>query len=92
MPFDIKVNGTVRSVDVDGDTPLLWVLRDVLGMSGTRFGFIAARRAETASIDARYLQPKTYIGQHQFSGGRPIEPSANAFYRNQHQGIMDFPA
>ena len=32
MSFTIKVNGTAYSVDVDGDTPLLWVLRDVLGM------------------------------------------------------------
>jgi isoquinoline 1-oxidoreductase subunit alpha len=38
MAFTIKVNGTARSVDVDGDTPLLWVLRDVLGMTGTKFG------------------------------------------------------
>src|SRR6201993_3869437 len=38
MPYDIKVNGAVKSVDVDGDTPLLWVLRDVLGMTGTKFG------------------------------------------------------
>jgi len=38
MPYDIKVNGAVRTVDVDGDTPLLWVLRDVLGMTGTKFG------------------------------------------------------
>jgi isoquinoline 1-oxidoreductase subunit alpha len=38
MPFNIKVNGTTHSVDVDGDTPLLWVLRDVLGMTGTKFG------------------------------------------------------
>ena len=38
MPFTIKVNGTPHSVDVDGDTPLLWVLRDVLGMTGTKFG------------------------------------------------------
>src|SRR3979490_729167 len=38
MAFVIKVNGTTRSVDVDGDTPLLWVLRDVLGMTGTKFG------------------------------------------------------
>ena len=28
MAFTIKVNGTARSVDADGDTPLLWVLRD----------------------------------------------------------------
>jgi isoquinoline 1-oxidoreductase alpha subunit len=38
MAFSIKVNGTIHSVDVDGDTPLLWVLRDVLGLSGTKFG------------------------------------------------------
>ena len=38
MPFTIKVNGQTHSVDVDGDTPLLWVLRDVLGMTGTKFG------------------------------------------------------
>src|SRR5207302_580415 len=38
MPYDIKVNGVVRTVDVDGDTPVLWVLRDVLGMTGTKFG------------------------------------------------------
>src|ERR1700694_5129768 len=34
----IKINGVERTVDVDGDTPLLWVLRDVLGMTGTKFG------------------------------------------------------
>ena len=38
MAFTIKVNGSTHSVDVDGDTPLLWVLRDVLGMTGTKFG------------------------------------------------------
>ena len=38
MAFTIKVNGAVHQVDVDGDTPLLWVLRDVLGMTGTKFG------------------------------------------------------
>ena len=38
MAFTVNVNGSPRSVDVDGDTPLLWVLRDVLGMTGTKFG------------------------------------------------------
>jgi isoquinoline 1-oxidoreductase alpha subunit len=38
MAFDIKVNGVIRTVNVDGDTPVLWVLRDVLGMTGTKFG------------------------------------------------------
>jgi isoquinoline 1-oxidoreductase alpha subunit len=34
----LKVNGTPRQADVPDDTPLLWVLRDVLGMTGTKFG------------------------------------------------------
>ncbi|MGB3070251.1 MAG: (2Fe-2S)-binding protein [Ottowia sp.] len=34
----LNVNGTARAVDVDGETPVLWVLRDVLGMTGTKFG------------------------------------------------------
>jgi isoquinoline 1-oxidoreductase alpha subunit len=38
MPTTIKVNGIDRAVDVGGDTPLLWVLRDVLGITGTKFG------------------------------------------------------
>jgi isoquinoline 1-oxidoreductase alpha subunit len=38
MAYTIKINGKTHSVDVDSDTPLLWVLRDVLGMTGTKFG------------------------------------------------------
>ena len=38
MALTINVNGTQHAVDVEGDTPLLWVLRDVLGMTGTKFG------------------------------------------------------
>ena len=38
MAVTIQVNGKTHSVDVDDDTPLLWVLRDVLGMTGTKFG------------------------------------------------------
>ncbi|MGM4907496.1 (2Fe-2S)-binding protein [Tardiphaga sp. 866_E4_N2_1] len=38
MSFSISINGISHSVDVDADTPLLWVLRDVLGMTGTKFG------------------------------------------------------
>ncbi len=52
MPFAIKVNGTTHNVDVDGDTPLLWVLRDVLGMTGTKFGCgMALCGACTVQID-----------------------------------------
>lgn len=38
MTYALKINGTQKTVDVDGDTPLLWVLRDVLQMTGTKFG------------------------------------------------------
>src|ERR1700738_4193586 len=52
MAFLLNINGTNRSVDVDGDTPLLWVLRDVLGMTGTKFGCgMALCSACTVHID-----------------------------------------
>jgi isoquinoline 1-oxidoreductase subunit alpha len=52
MPFTIKVNGTLHQVEVDGDTPLLWVLRDILGMTGTKFGCgIAQCGACTVHVD-----------------------------------------
>ncbi len=52
MVFAIEVNGNTRRVDVDGDMPLLWVLRDVLGMTGTKFGCgIAQCGACTVHID-----------------------------------------
>ncbi len=38
MSYSLQVNGQPRTADVDGDTPLLWVVRDVLHMSGTKFG------------------------------------------------------
>ena len=38
MAFKLTVNGRSTSVDVSGDTPLLWVLRDTLNLKGTKFG------------------------------------------------------
>ena len=38
MAYTIEVNGLKRTVDVDGDTPLLWVLRDELDLKGSKFG------------------------------------------------------
>ena len=38
MAYTLKVNGKVQTVDVESDTPLLWVLRDTIGMVGTKFG------------------------------------------------------
>lgn len=48
----VRVNDEVRQVAVDGDTPLLWVLRDLLGMTGTKFGCgIAQCGACTVHLD-----------------------------------------
>jgi len=38
MPITLTVNGQNQTVDVDDDTPLLWVLRDELGLTGTKLG------------------------------------------------------
>ena len=50
----LQINGQAQNVDVTPDTPLLWVLRDVLGMTGTKFGCgIAQCGACTVHIDGK---------------------------------------
>ncbi len=52
MAFTITVNGEKKTVDVDPETPLLWVLRDTLGLTGTKFGCgIAACGACTVHVE-----------------------------------------
>ena len=54
MAITIKVNGVGRTVDVDGDTPLLWVLREQLGLTGTKYGCgIAQCGACTVHLDGQ---------------------------------------
>ena len=38
MPFTLNVNGMAHEVDAEPETPLLWVLRDNIGLTGTKFG------------------------------------------------------
>jgi isoquinoline 1-oxidoreductase alpha subunit len=38
MAYELKINGEKHIIDAEGDTPLLWALRDILGMTGTKFG------------------------------------------------------
>jgi isoquinoline 1-oxidoreductase subunit alpha len=38
MKAELSINGTPHAVEADADTPLLWVLRDHLGLTGTKFG------------------------------------------------------
>ena len=58
MPvFQLKVNGRKHTVDVDGNMPLLWVLRDVLGLTGTKFGCgVSQCGACTVHLDGRAIR------------------------------------
>lgn len=53
----LKVNGTTHSVDIDGDTPLLWAIRDNIGLTGTKFGCgVAQCGACTVFIDGNAVR------------------------------------
>jgi isoquinoline 1-oxidoreductase alpha subunit len=55
--FQVKVNGRDHAIDVLPDTPLLWVLRDTLGLTGTKFGCgIAQCGACTVFLDGKPLR------------------------------------
>jgi isoquinoline 1-oxidoreductase alpha subunit len=57
MAYALTVNGRTHSVDVDGDIPLLWVLRDVIGLTGTKFGCgIAMCGACTVHLDGQAVR------------------------------------
>lgn len=72
----LTINGTRHQVDVPPDMPLLWVLRDVLGLTGTKFGCgaglcgactvhldgVAARSCQVAAADAEYAAITTIEG------------------------------
>lgn len=57
MTTELTVNGTLHSVDLPDDVPLLWVLRDALGLTGTKYGCgVAACGACTVQIDGEAVR------------------------------------
>lgn len=52
MAFTLSINGRAHRVEDDGDTPLLWILRDTLGLTGTKYGCgVAQCGACTVHVD-----------------------------------------
>ena len=61
MAIAITVNGQARSIDVEPDTPLLWAIRDTLGLTGTKFGCgISACGACTVHVNGRAVRSCTF--------------------------------
>ncbi len=57
MSLTLSINGAAREVDLPGDVPLLWALRDGLGLTGTKFGCgVAACGACTVLIDGQAVR------------------------------------
>ncbi|MDP4993193.1 MAG: (2Fe-2S)-binding protein [Marivita lacus] len=74
--MQLRINGTIHEVDVEDDMPLLWVLRDELGLTGTKYGCgiaqcgactvhldgVAVRSCQTWAIDATGADIRTIEG------------------------------
>jgi isoquinoline 1-oxidoreductase alpha subunit len=61
MAVELTINGEARSVDVDPQMPLLWVLRDVVGLTGTKYGCGKALcGACTVHVDGEPVRACTY--------------------------------
>jgi isoquinoline 1-oxidoreductase subunit alpha len=57
MPISLTVNGRAQTLDLEPDTPLLWALRDTLGLTGTKFGCgVSACGACTVLVNDRAVR------------------------------------
>jgi len=71
MEITFKINGQPQTVDVDGDTPLVWVIRDVLNLKGTKYGCgKAACGACTINIDGNAIRSCSYAAK--YANGKDI--------------------
>ena len=94
MAIHLKVNGTAHQVDVEPDAPLLWVLRDELGLTGTKFGCgIAACGACTVHVNGKAVRscsvPVSSVAGAQITtieglgGDRGLNPVQRAWIEHQ---------
>ncbi len=57
MTYNLTINGAAHDIDVEGEMPLLWVLRDVVGLTGTKYGCgISACGACTVHINGQAMR------------------------------------
>ncbi len=57
MQLQLNVNGRIRQIEVEADAPLLWVIRDELGLTGTKFGCgVGACGACTVHVDGKPMR------------------------------------
>ena len=78
----LTINGEKREIDVPPDMPLLWVLRDVLGMTGTKFGCgLGLCGACTVHLDGNAVRscitPVSAVGQQRITTIETIDRTAN---------------
>ena len=60
MNYTLRINGETHQVESEPEVPLLWILRDVLGLTGTKFGCgVAACGACTVHVDGRAMRTCT---------------------------------
>ena len=79
--YNLKINGKARQVDVDPNTPVLWVLRDSLNMVGTKFGCgMAQCGACTVHVDGNAVRscvlPVSAIGKQEITTIEGISENA----------------
>jgi hypothetical protein len=89
--IEFTINGTPRQLDVDPDMPLLWAIRDTIGLTGTKYGCgMAQCGACTVHLDGKAVRscvtPVSSVqgGRPDHVGGRIAEPQPPS-HRCRHQ-------
>ena len=87
MAIELNVNGRIHSVDVPDDKPLLWVLREEVGLTGTKFGCgIAQCGACTVQIDGQSMRscviPVSAVGDKNITTVEGVTSAAAMAVRN----------
>lgn len=90
MTISFNINGQPKSLEVDGDTPLLWVVRDMLDLKGTKFGcgkaacgactlHVDGKAVRACSYAVKYAEGKTITTIEGLSDGDQLHPVQQAW-------------